>query len=206
MTALDHLILAAPDLERTVAWLEDGLGIRLAPGGSHPTAGTRNFLLGLGDSAYLEVLGPDTGQSVPREKLPFGLGRPGHPRLCTWALRVTDVDARVAAARAAGHDPGEPATMSRVDPRGGVVSGRITPPRAFEDGGLLPFLVDWGTTPHPARDLPRAELAALHGYHPAPDPVRHALRAVEADLTLRRGSRPALVATVRTPDGELTLI
>lgn len=126
MTALDHLILAAPDLEQTVAWLEDGLGIRLAPGGSHPTGGTRNFLLGLGDSAYLEVLGPDTGQSVPRAELPFGLGR--------------------------------------------------------------------------------AELAALHGYHPALDPVRQALRAVDAELTLRRGSRPAPVATLRTPDGELTLI
>lgn len=79
MTALDHLILAAPDLERTVAWLEEGLGIRLAPGGSHPTAGTRNFLLGLGDSAYLEVLGPDTGQSVPPAQLPFGLGQARPP-------------------------------------------------------------------------------------------------------------------------------
>ncbi|MEE4491016.1 VOC family protein [Streptomyces sp. BE230] len=51
MTAFAHLALAAPALARTVARLNDGLGIRLAPGGSHPTAGTRNFPLGPGDSA-----------------------------------------------------------------------------------------------------------------------------------------------------------
>ena len=36
MTALDrvdHLVVAAPDLEQGVAWVEERLGVRLLPGG-----------------------------------------------------------------------------------------------------------------------------------------------------------------------------
>lgn len=206
MTAIDHLILATPDLDQTVTWLETLTGVQPAYGGSHPAAGTRNFLLGLGDSAYLEVIGRDPAQPVPPAALPFGLGTLAEPRLSTWALRVKDVDARVSAARTRGYDPGPAATKSRADPSGRVVSGRITPPRNGVADGLLPFLIDWGSTPHPAADLPEVPLVSLVGYHPDPEPLRSRLGALGAPLEVRLGSRPTLAAVLRTTRGEVTLV
>ncbi|HYX19468.1 MAG TPA: VOC family protein, partial [Thermoanaerobaculia bacterium] len=60
---LDHLVFATPDLERTVDALEASLGVRAAEGGRHVAEGTRDAVLGLGPSSYLEILGRDPGQS-----------------------------------------------------------------------------------------------------------------------------------------------
>ncbi|HKC19086.1 MAG TPA: VOC family protein, partial [Candidatus Dormibacteraeota bacterium] len=53
-TGLDHLVLATPDIQSTVDWVAETLGIRPIPGGQHLGVGTRNFLLGLGSGQYLE--------------------------------------------------------------------------------------------------------------------------------------------------------
>ena len=38
---------------------------------------------------------------------------------------------------------------------------RLTPPQIELNDGLVPFLIDWGSTPHPtSRDLPRTRLAS----------------------------------------------
>ncbi|MFG2003515.1 hypothetical protein ACGFNU_30580 [Spirillospora sp. NPDC048911] len=47
---------------------------------------------------------------------------------------------------AAGEDPGPAADMSRLRPDGEPLSRRLTAPRT----GVLPFLIDWGGTDHPA--------------------------------------------------------
>lgn len=53
---LDHLVLGVPDLEEGVA--NFARRTRLSPvfGGRHPT-GTADYLVKLGSSAYLEILG-----------------------------------------------------------------------------------------------------------------------------------------------------
>ena len=73
------------------------------------------------------------------------------------------------------------------------------------DDGLAPFLIDWGTTPHPAgQDLPRVELLDLRLTHPDAD----RLNSLYADLGLGLRAtvgRPGLSATLRGPGGELVL-
>lgn len=201
---LDHLLLVTPDLPATVAWVERLTGIAPAPGGSHPGAGTRNYLLGLGEAAYLEIIGCDIARVEHQDPLPFGLGTLAAPRLVTWALRVDDedIERRVAVARAHGFDPGSVQTRTRVTSEGTVVSARVTPPA----DGPVPFLIDWCGSPHPAAALSAIAMPELVALHPEPDAVRPALRALGADLEVRPGIRFVLVATLRCGKDTIALM
>ncbi|MEV0998892.1 VOC family protein [Nonomuraea sp. NPDC050202] len=189
---LDHLVYATPDLGGTVAALERRLGVRPAEGGRHLGLGTRNYLLGLGGRRYLEIVGPDPEQPGPDGPRWFLIDELAGPRLVSWCVRPADLDATVAEARRQGHDPGEPRAMSRRTTDGDLLEWRLTMPSRDP---LTPFLIDWGTTVHPAdRGLPEVPLRSLRGRHPEPGRARALLRALGAELEVERGDAPALVA------------
>lgn len=197
---LDHLVYAVPDLARAVAHIADEWGIEPVPGGHHPGLGTRNALLSLGGKAYFEVIGPDPEQPEPQRPRPFGIDDLTAPRLVTWAARVTDLDQRIAAARARGHDPGDVLHLSRQAPGGDQISWRVTIDHSGAGDGLVPFLIDWGDAPHPTeRELPQITITALWGEHPTPGDVTSRLAALGFDLEVEHGPQPALVASLETP-------
>jgi hypothetical protein len=203
---LDHVVLAAPDLGRAVAEFATRTGVEPTRGGSHPGLGTANHLISLGANAYLEIIGPDPDQPAPAHERWFLLDRLRAPRLVTWALRTHDLDAAVAAARASGYDPGVPRVMSRESSTGELLEWRLTPPRPEYEFGLVPFLIDWGTTEHPtSRSLPRVELSSLSATHPDPERVGAMLAAVGGSVRIDAGDHAALILTIETPRGEVVL-
>ncbi|WP_324192663.1 VOC family protein [Nocardia transvalensis] len=206
MNALDHLVLATPQLSETVAHLTRLVGVEPVPGGRHVGRGTRNFLLGLGAGGYLEIIGPDPEQPEPESPRPFGVDELTGPRLVAWAIGVTDIDAAVTAARAAGFDPGDPSEMSRATPGGETLRWRLTLDRGGRGTGIVPFLIDWGSTRHPALDLPQAKLLSLTAVHPDVATTSALLQAVSAAIELLPGIRPALIATLDGPHGPVTLV
>ena len=123
---IDHLVYATPDLDATVADLARQ-GLTLSPGGAHDGRGTRNALADLGGGAYLEVLGPDPDQREPAQPRPSGIDGLTAPCLAAWAVRVTDLDAAVAAARSRGYDPGTAQDMARLRGDGVRLAWRLTP-------------------------------------------------------------------------------
>ena len=203
---LDHLVLAGPNLPDTVAWFAGLTGVQPAPGGSHVGLGTANALVSIGASAYLELVGPDPDQPDPEQPRPFGIDRLRRPRIVTWAIRTTNIDAVVAAARDTGYDPGEPIAMSRRAPDGSLLEWRLTPPRIDHGDGLVPFVIDWGGTAHPtSRGLPGVELLELRARHPDPARVRHRLAALRADLRIDAGEPGAITIVVQGKDGPVEL-
>ncbi len=199
MPVFDHLVYATPDLDATAQTMTDALGLAPAPGGSHPGMGTRNLLYGLGDGRYFELIGPDESQHVaPRW---FGIAALTRPRLVGWAIRTERLDFVVAGARERGYDPGNPVEMSRQSDEG-LLTWRLTMPRDT----LIPFLIEWGETPHPsARDLPLLTLESFAGEHPDPNLARETLGALGIGLTLRRAQQTRLTATLNGPTGSLDL-
>jgi hypothetical protein len=170
---LDHVVLAAPDLGRAVAQFADRTGLEPAPGGSHPGLGSANYLVALGPTAYLELIGPDPDQPRPAHGRPFLVDQLAAPRIVAWAIRTPDIDAAVADARRRGYDPGPPRAMSRATPAGDVLHWRLTPPRPEVDSGLVPFLIDWGTTTH-LRRVPCPPSTSSSGAPPIPNRTRSA--------------------------------
>jgi len=194
---LDHLVYATPDLYGTVRELAGLLGAEPVEGGRHVGLGTRNYLLGLGGRRYLEIIGPDPGRPDPGSARPFGLDLLPGPRLVTWAIHPADLDATVARARERGYEPGDVHPMSRRTPEGELLEWRLTSSPDDTGDGLVPFLIDWGSTAHPAeRGLPVVELTSLTAFHPDPVTVAGYLAAVDAELEVAAGDEPRLVAVI----------
>jgi hypothetical protein len=205
---LDHLVYAAPDLESAVDDLERRTGVRAAEGGSHPGRGTRNALIGLGSNAYLEILAPDPSQPPTDGPLWLGVdgGASGKPRLSAWAVRTPDLAGVVRRAEAAGIRLGDVVSGSRRRADGVLLSWRLTDPRAVLEDALVPFFIDWGTSPHPSASAPGGiVLAALRGEHPRPGDAATLLGNLGLELPVTKGERAAMIAVLQTPKGLVEL-
>lgn len=204
---LDHLVYAVPDLIAGIEKVQAMLGAMVSPGGGHERWGTRNALLGVGSRRYLEVVGPDPDAPGHATARPFGIDDLPGPRLATWCVAPPDLDKALESLRRVGYDPGPPIEMSRRTPGGTLLSWRMAmPPGALPAGGVLPFLIDWGTTPHPSESAPsNVTLTRLSAEHPNPRTVRRVLDMLGVDLPIRKRTRPGLIAEFETPNGRVEL-
>lgn len=203
---IDHLVYGVAALAPAADHLERLLGVRPEPGGKHEGLGTHNALLALGTGVYLELIAPDPEQPEPERPRPFGLDTLRAPGFVGWAARAGQLSERVATARARGYDAGEVLAMSRATPAGRRLHWTLT----FRDEpfgeGLVPFLIDWGDTPHPSETAPAGcTLREIRAEHPDPEPIVNALRALDVELPLQRGPQPALVAAIEGPGGTVEL-
>jgi hypothetical protein len=210
---LDHLVYTVTDLAAAVAEVEKALGVRPVAGGRHESLGTHNALLPVGGGAYLELIAADPDAPAPAgprpfaaAPRPFGLDDLERPRLATWAVRSRDLDGALREARERGYDPGRALEVSRAQPDGGRLRWRLSLRDEPFGDGLVPFLIDWGDAPHPSSRGPAGcSLRQLRGEHPDPEPIREALAALGASLTLRSAPRPRLLADLEGPGGRLRL-
>jgi hypothetical protein len=203
---VDHLIYAVPDLETGIDGIQRLLGVRPAIGGRHPDYGTRNALVGLGPKTYLEIMAPDPGQARPERGRLFGLDTLDEAFLATWVLRRESIESLVSRASAAGVHFGPVRSGRRENAEGATLSWKLTDPYVTLMDGVVPFLIAWGDTPHPASSAPRGgELIGLRIEHPEPAAVRTALDAIGVEVPVREAPRRQLVATIRTVNGVVEL-
>ncbi len=206
MSRVDHLVYATPHLVSTVDELEKRLGVRATLGGQHPRQGTRNAVLALGPTTYLEILGPDPEQPEPDQPRWLGIDDLTAPRLVAWAAKESDLTSLVADARQKGIELGGVLSGSRRRPDGSVLTWQLTDPHCVVADGVVPFFIDWGDTAHPARSAAAGlELMGLRAEHPDVTSVRQILDRLGLELPLSTGSTPALIATLRTPRGIVEL-
>ncbi|MFI5623193.1 VOC family protein [Nocardioides sp. NPDC051685] len=201
---IDHLIYAHPDLDLGVAEVGSRFGIVAAGGGRHLGRGTHNRLLALGPRTYLEIIAPDPGQPEPPGPRPYGVEGISRGTLVGWALAVEDIDSARADALARGFDPGQVVDGHREDSSGRLLRWRAT--ANAQVAGVIPFLISWGSTPHPAADAPQGlRLKALRVECPEPTKVSGALAAMGAEVQVLHAPSPALVALIDGPTGEREL-
>lgn len=220
--ALDHLVIAAPDLDTGAEFVAATLGVAPSGGGAHARMGTHNRVLGLFGGTYLEVIAIDPAGTPARPRW-FGLDsdvvqqrlRDG-PFLLHWAARV-ERPADLSRWQAQYPDRLAPAIpMSRGD-----LHWRLTVPddgslpawrgeAATAGDGLFPTLIQWDVPNHPGVSLPRQDLALrrLHGSHPHAELLRQGLAWLGAEHLIaleQTDGVPLLWAEIETPDGVKTL-
>lgn len=206
LAALDHLVYATTDVEASVAHFAALLGVTAAAGGRHPGWGTRNALLSLGTGMYLEIVGPDPQGIPPAGPRPFLIDGLAAPRLVTWACRGGNLAEIVRTAARGAVDLGEVQSRSRQRPDGSTLAWTMTDPLADRAGGIVPFFIDWGVSPHPSAGAPAGcRLLGVRASHPDPAGVSAVLRLLGLEIAVEKAPSPGLVARLATPRGEVEL-
>ena len=213
MNNLDHIVIAADTLEQGIEYVRKNLGVDIPKGGLHQTMATHNHLMQLGNDAYLEVIAIDPSAEPPGHPRWFGLDESltraaikQQPRLITWVMNTTDIHQVV---DAANFEIGTPTALSRDDLEWEIAlpsDGRLLA------GGMLPYCIQWYTTPHPAQDMADFDclLQNLTIHHNRPRWITARLDEIEAghliDVeAINDDETPYLSATIDTPAGRITL-
>lgn len=206
LSKVDHLVYATPDLNRGIDEIEALLGVRATPGGQHPGRGTRNALVSLGPARYLEIIGPDPQQPAPSSPRSFGLDGLKKSALVAWAAKGGDLESLVRAAAGKRIRLGEATGGSRRRPDGVLLSWQYTDPRTVTADRIVPFFIDWGTSPHPSQTAAKgATLIGLRAEHPDAQSVQRMLRDLDLELPVQSGQTPGLIATIEGPRGRVEL-
>jgi Glyoxalase-like domain len=206
LTRVDHLVYATPDLDRGISEIQRLTGIRATPGGQHLGRGTRNALIALGSSTYLEVIAPDPDQPKSASPRPFGIDVLNESKLVTWAAKGSDLDHLRAAAAQKGVQLGLVLSGSRKRPDGVLLSWQYTSLATVLAGGVVPFFIDWGQSPHPAQSAASGlSLIGLYAEHPDAKHVQKMLDDLGLAFKVKAGSNPALVAILKSPLGQVEL-
>ena len=202
MNQLDHVVVAAPDLEAAGRRFEEETGVAPAAGGAHPGLGTRNSLVSFGGGAYLEIIAPDPEQDVSGS-FAERLATLAEPLLFHWAVRVSELAPVQARAKDAGLAPSAILPTSRSLPSGERLSWELLGVGGHDHGGLVPFYIDWLEAPHPSESAP--VVGALRRFAltlDAKSPARALLDPLPDGVSLDTGS-PALEVCFDSPKGEI---
>lgn len=203
---IDHLVYAAPDLQQAIEKAEDLLKVKASAGGRHPAYGTANVLISLGAASYLEIVGPDpeaTGADLPPL---FNINNLTEPKLVTWAAKEADLEKRLGVLSEKQIAFGAIFPGQRAKPDGTLLSWRFTNPLQVIGDGVIPFLIDWGETVHPAKTATQGcHLLDLRLKHPQARALQPVLDALELDMKITPGSEPVLSAVIARPQGEVVL-
>lgn len=204
LSRVDHLLLAAPDLEDGINVVEDLLGIRAFIGGRHIGLGTRNALIAIGPASYLEIIAPDPEQTTYRKPRILGIDELKAPKLVAWAAKGDDLEHLASMDLGGGLNLGEVLSSSRSGPDGAELNWRFTDPFTIIADRIVPFFINWDQSQHPASQAaPGAAMVDFRAEHPEPDVVRGQLDKLGLDLPVSRGLEPALVATIECPKGTI---
>ncbi|HET6380312.1 MAG TPA: VOC family protein [candidate division Zixibacteria bacterium] len=121
--AIDHIVIAVPDLDAAVDDAQRALGLAFTSGGEHPGAGTANRIAFLGE-AYLELIGVTDREAAAQRPIGAAALRAleAGGGLATYALREDHLETTVAELRANASPIGPVEHGSRRRPDGETVN------------------------------------------------------------------------------------
>lgn len=194
---LDHMILGCNDLDRGIAFVEDHTGVRAAFGGVHPSRGTRNALLSLGERRYLEIMASDPDQPEATDPLALHLGKLSDPQIVGWAARPGDLGSFAKRLRDAGVSFEGPTPGSRKRPDGRVLQWQTLTLKDYPSW-LLPFFIEWSADSlHPSADAPAGcRLEHFTVASPEPGELSKIFQRIGIDAPVRRGEKSQLRARI----------
>ena len=201
--SVDHLVLLSPSVARGMAVLTDLFGVAPAAGqGVHKDEGTEHLLLGLGGDQYIEVL--CAVDSPPADSPGAAIAQLRHPVFSTFGIRTGDMQASIKQIAP---------TRLAVDPvyslshqvnqeqcwhwKLGVVGGH-------DFDHQIPFLIDWGNTPHLAQRVPVGGRGLkLVAYSPNVEGLLQCYSALNVNVSVMYSEKPHLEAVITTSSGRL---
>jgi len=214
ITNMDHLVIAAADLDQGISYIKKHLGVDIPFGGVHEQMGTHNHLMKIGDHEFLEVIAVNPRGKNPERPRWFGFDDPyirrqinRKPLFLTWVINTDHIHECIDRSEISF---GRPELISR-----GNLNWYFALPSdgRLIAGGILPYVIQWQTTHHPAKDMfdGGCRLKKLSIFHPNPSWLSRVLAALKSESLveinpLPAGNTPYLEAVFDTPIGEKKLV
>jgi chemotaxis protein histidine kinase CheA len=197
---LDHIVLAAPDLDAAMKQFHKCAGIEPVIFGSIKGLGIKCARVSFNDSSYIEIIAPDPKRTGPigdlikakgiKEMVPFH-----------YAIRSSKIETLKDEVTQFGY------TTDRISMFGAKADGT---PRKWEVlhlyghkmGGICPFFINWANSDHPCATLPVVgKLKKFTVRAPEGDPVHELLEHVGAeDINIEVG-KPKFSFQFSSPEG-----
>jgi hypothetical protein len=201
---LDHIVLAAPDLEEAMAHFEALTGIRPNPVGPLQGLGARTAHIGLDNNRYIEILAPDNENPGPigdvLKTLDPGTLTPWH-----YAIRSSEVSRLIEGYvyDVLGWEPDHIAMVQAL-PDNSIRQWDLLTMYGHDMGGCAPCYVKWKDHgQHPTATIAlKATLETLTVRAPKNHDVHKLITGVDG-IDVEYGE-PLLECTFATPNGKLT--
>lgn len=194
ITGIDHIVIAAPSLERAIeTWR--ALGFTVVEGGRHPY-GSHNALIGFADGSYVELLG---FYEESRDHVWWDLLHERGGGFIDFCMATDDIGADHAAFRAQGVECSALIEGERARPDGYEVKW-INNKVEGDWQGLIPFIIEDAT--------PRAERLPRETAHANGVTGIDGISLATGDVARFAGVMSAVTGTAGEPvrDDELTAI
>lgn len=172
--AFDHVVLAAPDLDRAIDEFKEKTGVAPAVAGNIKGLGIKTARISFGGSSFLEIIAPDPekggpiGDLLKRANL-SGL-QPFH-----WAIRFDNVDELTRDAEKMGY-VADCIGMSAARGDGTRRSWEALYMYGHKLRGMCPYFINWDINDHPCEKMPVVgDLLSIRVIAPKEDPVHDLL-------------------------------
>ena len=211
---LDHIVIIVPNLAHIIEDINNKLGCIPVLGGKHPKYGTHNALLRINNKnrykQYIEFLAIDPMVEPPKIYPPGLHPKLSHPKISSWAVYCKNIEATAQAMCSIGgfFDVGEIFSMSRKSVEGEILSWEIAYnyDSIVSSNGIIPFLINWGKTMHPADQLEKnnsCEIAELTMKHPDGGIINSELLKLGlSDLVIDKGPSKTIQLTLKNKERE----
>lgn len=204
---IDHIVYAVSNLEEGMAHFEQLTGVRPVFGGYHTTKGTKNALVRLGGTAYLELLAVDHENTTVSRSRWMGVDLVNEPMLTRWSLKSDNLALDSEVLKKHQADMGVIQGGERKTAVGDWLRWQMILPLAEPLVEVVPFFTDWqNSSVHPAAALDdRCVIIELKLAHPNPAQVQATMDALAAGVVVEKGESPKISLHLQTPRGVVVL-
>jgi len=203
MRQIDHIVYTVPNLEAAMDWFEKLSGIRPAFGGYHTTQGTKNAVVNLGNSRYLEILAADEANKNIQPPRWMGVDFLEKAQMTRWSLKSNDLPTDSAILKQYQQEMGRIQGGQRKMTNGNLLTWEMIMPLAAPQVEVLPFMTDWQhSAVHPTDAMPeQCELISMAFTHPAPHLLLPIFDKLKLDFRIEKGRIISINAKISCPKG-----
>lgn len=206
MLSFDHFILGVDDLNEAMTSFNMLTGVLPVYGGGHPTLGTHNALVSLGNGSYFELLSIDPVNVTGSNSTIESLKSHKLPKLIGWALEIVDLEKTAQALISADLSMSPLQKGSRKTPEGVVLNYEFAAIVGLSNTkNIVPFFIKWVETAHPSQTSPiGCHLQDVALGVSADEKLITFLKNTGLAITITETDQPFLEIRFRSPLGEIT--
>ncbi|EEC50295.1 predicted protein [Phaeodactylum tricornutum CCAP 1055/1] len=199
---IDHIVLAASDLEDAISQFERKTGMKPVIAGTIKGLGIKCARVSFTDATYIEIIAPDPkgpgpiGELIKNKKIddltPFH-----------FAIRTSRAEALKEEVTKWGYTP-DHITMFGAKPDGTPRKWEMLYLYGHKIGGICPFFINWANSDHPCATLPVVgKLKKVYVRAPENDPMHQLLAHVGVKGLEIEVGKPKFSCKFASPEGSV---